>query len=53
MEAIERQEVCDVGPLVGIAERGNLSELTVLGCELGGRGDLDQLNLAQRALRKC
>ena len=41
LKAVERQQVGDVGPLVGIAERGDLSQLTVLGGELGGRGDLN------------
>ena len=49
-EAVDRQQLGDVGAAVGVLERGDLGELAVLGGELGGGRDLDPLRLAQRAL---
>ena len=49
-EAVDRQQLGDVGAAVGVLERGDLGQLAVLGGELGGRRDLDPLPLPQRAL---
>ena len=49
-EALDRQDVGDVRPLVALLGRRQLGELAVLGVELGGGGDLDSLGLGQRAL---
>ena len=49
-EAIDGQELGDVGALVGVLERGDLGQLAVLGRELGRGGDLDPVGLAERAL---
>ena len=49
-EAVEREQLGDVRALVGLLERGDLGELAVLGGELGGGRDLDELGVAERAL---
>ena len=49
-EAVDGQQLGDVGAAVGVLERGDLGQLAVLGGELGGGGDLDPLPLAERAL---
>jgi hypothetical protein len=49
-EAIDGQQLRDVGAAVGVLERRDLGQLAVLGRELGGGGDLDPLPLAERAL---
>ena len=51
-EAVERQELGDVGPvLLGLGRR-DLRKLAVLGPELGRGRDLDALGLLERALRE-
>ena len=50
LEAVDGQQLGDVGPVVGVLERGDLGEFAVLGGELGGGGDLDALRLAEAAL---
>ena len=50
VEAVGRQQLGDVGALVGVGQRGDLGGLAVLGRQLGGRRDLDGLELAERAL---
>ena len=49
-EAVDGQQLGDVGAALGVLERGDLGELAVLGGELGGGRDLDPLALAERAL---
>src|SRR4051794_18758482 len=49
-EAVDREQLGDVGAALLVLERGDLRELAVLGGELGGGRDLDALPLAQRAL---
>ena len=49
-EAVDGEQLGDVGAVLGVLERGDLGQLAVLGRELGGRGDLDPLPLPQRAL---
>ena len=51
-EVADRQQLGDVGALVGVLERGDLRELAVLGRELGGGRDLDDVRVAERALRE-
>ena len=51
-EVVDRQQLGDVGALVGVLERGDLGQLTVLGRELGGGRDLDDVGVAERALRE-
>ena len=50
VETVDRQELGDVGAVVGVLERGDLRQLAVLGGELGRRRDLDRVGLAERAL---
>ncbi len=49
-EAVDRQQLGDVGAALLVLERGDLRQLAVLGGELGGGRDLDALPLAERAL---
>ena len=49
-EAVDGQQLGDVGAALLVLERGDLRELAVLGGELGGGRDLDALPLAERAL---
>ena len=49
-EVADRQQLGDVGALVGVLQRGDLGQLAVLGRQLGGGRDLDDLGLAERAL---
>ena len=49
-EALDRQQLGDVGPVLLGLQRGHLGQLAVLGGELGGGRDLDLLRLAERAL---
>ena len=49
-EALDGQQLGDVGPVVLGLQRRHLGQLAVLGGELGGRRDLDLLRLAERAL---
>ena len=51
-EAVDRQQLGDVGALLGVLERGDLGQLAVLGRELGRGRDLDRVGLAERALRE-
>ena len=50
VEAVDRQQLRHVGPVVFVLERGDLGQLAVLGRELGRRRDLDRVGLAERAL---
>ena len=52
MEVLDRQQLGDVGPVGLLLERGDLRQLAVLLGELGRRGDLDELGVAQRTLRE-
>src|SRR3954454_8815388 len=52
LEAVDGEELGDVGPRVRVLERGDLGHLAVLGSELGGRCDLDLVRVAQAALRE-
>ncbi len=52
VEAVGRQQLGDVGALVGVGQRRDLGGLAMLGRELGGGRDLDRLELAQRPLRE-
>src|SRR3954451_7002490 len=52
LEAVDGEELGDVGPRVRVLERGDLGHLAVLGGELGGRRDLDLVRVAQAALRE-
>ena len=49
-EVADRQQLGDVGALVGVLQRGDLGQLAVLGRQLGGGRDLHHVGLAQRAL---
>ena len=49
-EAVDRQQLGDVGPLALLADRRDLGQLTVLGAQLGGRLDCHPLDLLQRPL---
>ena len=49
-EAVDGQQLGDVGAALVVLERGDLGQLAVLGGELGGGRDLDPLPLAERAL---
>ena len=49
-EAVDRQQLGDVGAALLVLERGDLRQLAVLGGELGGGRDLHALPLAERAL---
>ena len=51
-EALDGQQLGDVGPVLLGLQRRDLRELAVLGGELGGGRDLDLLRLAERALRE-
>ena len=42
LEAVDRQQLGDVGAVLGVLERGDLGQLAVLGRELGGGRDLDR-----------
>ena len=42
-EAVDGQQLGDVGAALGVLERGDLGQLAVLGGELGGGRDLDPL----------
>ena len=46
-EVVDRQQLGDVGALVGVLERGDLGQLAVLGRELGGGRDLDGVGVAR------
>ena len=50
LEAVDGQQLGDVGAVLGVLERGDLRQLAVLGRELGRGRDLDRLGLAQAAL---
>ncbi|CAB4882041.1 unannotated protein [freshwater metagenome] len=50
VEAVGGEQLGDVRPPVGPAERGDRRQLAMLRCELGRRGDLDALEIAERAL---
>ena len=50
VEAVDGEQLGDVGPVGGLLHRGDLGQLSVLGRELGGGRDLDALGVAQRAL---
>ena len=52
MEAVDRQELGDVGTVLRVLEGGDLRQLAVLLGELGRRGHLDLLGVAERALGK-
>ena len=52
VEVVDRQQLGDVGPFGFVGQRGRLSQLAVLGGQLGGRRDLDLLDVAERALRE-
>ena len=52
MEVLDREQLGDVGPVGLVLERGDLGELAVLLRELGRRRDLDDLGVAERALRE-
>ena len=47
VEAVDRQQLGDVGAVLGVLERGDLGQLAVLGGELGGGRDLDRVGLAE------
>ena len=49
-EAVDGQQLGDVGAVLGGLERRDLGQLAVLGRQLGGGRDLDHLGLAERAL---
>ena len=51
-EVADGQQLGDVRALVRALQRGDLGQLAVLGGELGGGGDLDDLGVAERALRE-
>ncbi len=46
------KQLGDVRPVRLLLQRGDLRELAVLGRELGRRGDLDLIDIPERALRK-
>ena len=50
VEVLDREQLGDVGAVGLVLERGDLRELAMLGRELGGGRDLDQLGVAERAL---
>ena len=52
LELVDREQLGDVGALLGGVVRGHLRQLAVLGADLGRRRDLDLLGLVQRALRE-
>ena len=52
LEPVDGEQLRDVGPVLGVLERGDLRELAVLGGELGRGGDLDAVGLPQAALRE-
>ena len=52
MEVLDRQQLGDVGALGLVLQRRDLGQLAVLLVELGGRGDLHRLGVAERALRE-
>ena len=49
-EAVDREQLGDVGAALLVLQRGDLGELAVLGGELRRGRDLDALRLAERAL---
>jgi hypothetical protein len=50
MEPVDRQQLGHVGTLVGVVAGGDLRELAVLGGQLGRGRDLDDVDVAERAL---
>ena len=52
MEAVDGEQLGDVGTLVGFLERRDLRQLAVLGGELRRRSHLDALGVPERALRE-
>ena len=52
MEVLDREQLRDIRTLRLVLERGDFGQLAVLWRELGRRRDLDQLGVAQRALRE-
>ena len=50
VEAVDREQLGDVGTVLVVAQRGDLGQLPVLGGELGGGGDLERVGLPQAAL---
>ncbi len=52
MEAVDREQLGDVRAVLGVFQRGDLGQLAVLGRELGGRRDLDDVRVAEAARRE-
>src|SRR4051812_5248828 len=52
LEAVDGEQLGDVGSVVAVFERRDLCHLAVLGGELGCGGDLDMVRVAEAALRE-
>ena len=52
LEVLDREQLGDVGAVLGVLERGDLRELAMFLGELGGRRDLDLSRVLERALRE-